>query len=143
MNTLVWIGQQALLIFGPLLLAVVLGAAPFFIHKGIALLHINLTAAQEAALDAICERKANAIYGNMVSLGQTVAAHPVVNNNISQATTEILEEAPEMIQALGLTPQKVENRVAAAFGATLVADQKVSVAPPGPTPAGAAIVKSA
>lgn len=132
MSTAIAVGQAAIPIFGPLLLAMLCGAAPFFIHKGLKLLHINLTAAQEAALDTVVQRKANTMYGNMVSLGQTVAAKPVVNNAISQAASEILVEAPKVLTDLNITPAGLQDRIAAAFGANLVEDTQVTIAAPKP-----------
>jgi hypothetical protein len=118
-------------ILGPLLLAALLAAIAVLTPRLVKLLHLHITASQEQQLQVYITREANLLYGHLISAATPLAALRLANPTLAMAATAIASDIPQVVQALGLTPDAVQLRVKAALGGLVAGDPTVSVVTPG------------
>jgi hypothetical protein len=100
-------------------------------------LHIQLTAAQAAAIETAATVGAQAAYGFIAANSANYRDAKIRDVALATGVQHVLASAPNALAALGITPDHVKQMVEARFGGLLAADPNVSIAgaPPARTQA--------
>ncbi len=90
-------------------------------------LHIRLTATQAAAVQTAANAGAQAAYGYIAANTGSFRNVTIRNAAIATGVQHVVASAPELMAALGVTPEHVRTMVEARFGGLLAADPNVSI----------------
>jgi hypothetical protein len=126
---------QALL---ALALAAVTAATPFTAPLLRRYLHVQLTAAQAAAVQSAADAGAQAAYGFIATNAASYRDVAIRNTALAKGVQHVMASTPAALNALGITPDHVQAMVEARFGGLLAADPTVTIGAVSPAAASAA-----
>jgi len=110
-----------------LALAALTAATPYLVALLRRYLHISLTATQAAALQTAADAGAKAAYGLIATNAASYADVTIRNAALAKGVQHVMASVPDAMAALGITPDHVQEMVAARFGGLLAADPTVSI----------------
>ena len=118
-----------------LALAALTAATPYLVPLLRRYLHISLTATQAAAVQAAADAGAKAAYGLIAANAASYGDVTIRNAALAKGVQHVMVSVPDAMAALGITPDHVQEMVAARFGGLLAADPTVSIGAPASPPA--------
>jgi hypothetical protein len=90
-------------------------------------LHVQISAAQAAAIQSAADAGAKAAYGYIATNASSFRDVTIRNAAFATGVQHVIASAPEAMATLGVTPDHVRQMIEARFGGLLATDPTVTI----------------